>query len=102
MPTRPFDVKPGECQLWVRGSVADPLARGIQALGLRATFQAAGRAPDISYIDMPEALRGKYQYYTQADMSRLRAAGYNAPMTSLEDGVADYVAGYLNTDDPFR
>jgi ADP-L-glycero-D-manno-heptose 6-epimerase len=51
---------------------------------------------------MPEVLRGKYQYYTQADMSRLRAAGYNAPMTSLEDGVADYVAGYLNTEDPYR
>jgi ADP-L-glycero-D-manno-heptose 6-epimerase len=51
---------------------------------------------------MPEVLRGKYQYYTQADMSRLRAAGYDAPMTPLEDGVADYVAGYLNTEDPYR
>ena len=67
-----------------------------------ATFEAVNRAPDITYIDMPEVLRGKYQYYTQADMSRLRAAGYDAPMTPLEDGVADYVAGYLNTDDPYR
>jgi ADP-L-glycero-D-manno-heptose 6-epimerase len=76
-------------------------ARSFRDLAL-ATFEAAGREPDITYIDMPEVLRGKYQYYTQADMSRLRAAGYNAPMTSLEDGVADYVAGYLNTEDPYR
>jgi ADP-L-glycero-D-manno-heptose 6-epimerase len=67
-----------------------------------ATFEAVNRAPDITYIDMPEVLRGKYQYFTQADMDRLRAAGYNAPMTALEDGVADYVAGYMNTEDPFR
>ena len=76
-------------------------ARSFRDLAV-AAFEAAGRTPDISYIDMPDVLRGKYQYYTQADMSRLRAAGYNAPMTALEDGVADYVAGYLNTDDPFR
>lgn len=76
-------------------------ARSFRDLAV-ATFEAVNRAPDITYIDMPEVLRGKYQYYTQADMSRLRAAGYDAPMTSLEDGVADYVAGYLNTDDPYR
>ncbi len=76
-------------------------ARSFRDLAL-ATFAAVNREPDITYIDMPEVLRGKYQYYTQADMSRLRAAGYNAPMTALEDGVADYVAGYLNTEDPYR
>jgi ADP-L-glycero-D-manno-heptose 6-epimerase len=76
-------------------------ARSFRDLAV-ATFEAVNRAPDITYIDMPEVLRGKYQYYTQADMSRLRAAGYDAPMTTLEDGVADYVAGYLNTDDPYR
>lgn len=76
-------------------------ARSFRDLAV-AAFEAAGREPDITYIDMPEVLRGKYQYYTQADMSRLRAAGYNAPMTPLEDGVADYVAGYLNTEDPYR
>jgi ADP-L-glycero-D-manno-heptose 6-epimerase len=76
-------------------------ARSFRDLAV-AAFAAAGREPDITYIDMPEVLRGKYQYYTQADMSRLRAAGYDAPMTPLEDGVADYVAGYLNTEDPYR
>jgi ADP-L-glycero-D-manno-heptose 6-epimerase len=76
-------------------------ARSFRDLAM-ATFEAVNRAPDITYIDMPEVLRGKYQYFTQADMSRLRAAGYNGPMTTLEDGVADYVAGYLNTEDPYR
>jgi ADP-L-glycero-D-manno-heptose 6-epimerase len=76
-------------------------ARAFKDLA-EATFRATGRQPDIAYVDMPEVLRGKYQYFTQAKMDRLRAAGYNAPMTSLEDGVDDYVAGFLNTDDPYR
>jgi ADP-L-glycero-D-manno-heptose 6-epimerase len=67
-----------------------------------ATFRAIGREPDITYVEMPEVLRGKYQYFTEARMERLRAAGYAAPMTALEDGVTDYVAGYLNTEDPYR
>lgn len=76
-------------------------ARTFRALA-EAVFQSVGLQPDITYVDMPEVLRGKYQYFTEARMDRLRAAGYAAPMTSLEDGVADYVAGYLNTDDPYR
>lgn len=76
-------------------------ARSFRALA-EATFRAVGREPDIDYVDMPEVLRGKYQYFTEAKMDRLRAAGYNAPMTPLEDGVEDYVAGFLNTDDPYR
>jgi ADP-L-glycero-D-manno-heptose 6-epimerase len=67
----------------------------------RAVFVAAGRAPCIEYVDMPAALRGKYQYFTQARMDRLRAAGWNAPSTSLEAGVADYVTGFLATNDPY-
>ncbi len=58
----------------------------------RAAFAAAGREPVIEYIDMPETLRDKYQYFTQADMTRLRASGWNAPFMSLEDGVAAYGA----------
>ena len=49
---------------------------------------------------MPETLRAKYQYYTRAEMGRLRAAGYNRPFTSIEDGVKDYVARYLSQADP--
>jgi ADP-L-glycero-D-manno-heptose 6-epimerase len=66
----------------------------------KATFQAMNRPLNIRYIDMPEVLRGKYQNYTQADMGRLRQAGYSGVMHSLEDGVADYVRNYLSQPDP--
>ncbi len=59
------------------------------------------KAPHITYIDMPEDLRGKYQYFTQANMTKLRTAGYTAPMTSLEDGVKDYVKNYLMQEDQY-
>ena len=68
----------------------------------RAVFTAAGRAPEIEYTPMPPAIRGKYQYFTQAKMERLQAAGYNQPMTTLEDGVSDYVKRYLSQPDPYR
>lgn len=60
-----------------------------------------GKTPHITYIDMPEDLRGKYQYFTEANMTKLRKAGYNASMTSLEDGVKDYVQHYLMKADPY-
>ena len=47
---------------------------------------------------MPETIRDKYQYFTQADISRLRAAGYKTPVTSLEEAVEDYVRNYLAPD----
>jgi ADP-L-glycero-D-manno-heptose 6-epimerase len=65
-------------------------------------FQSAGRAPLIDYMDMPPAIRDKYQYFTEAKMDRLREAGYPGQFTSLEDGIADYVKGYLATPDPYR
>ena len=61
----------------------------------RAIFSALGREPQIEFIDMPEVLRGKYQYFTQADVAKLRAAGYARPMTPLPDAVRDYVQNYL-------
>jgi ADP-L-glycero-D-manno-heptose 6-epimerase len=76
-------------------------ARSFKDLA-EATFKAAGKAPKINYIDMPETLRPKYQYYTQADMSKLRAAGYSKPFTELEDGVGQYVRDYLSKADPYR
>lgn len=60
-----------------------------------ALFAAMRRKPDIRFIEMPEILQGKYQYFTQADASKLHHAGYTTPFTSLEDGVRDYVTGYL-------
>lgn len=64
-----------------------------------ALFRALGREPKVEFVPMPEALRGRYQYRTQAEIAKLRAAGYAAPIRSLEDAVADYVP-YL--EDGFR
>lgn len=60
-----------------------------------ATFHAAGINPDISFIDTPADIRDKYQYFTEANMSKLRKAGYTAPFHSLEEGINDYVQQYL-------
>ena len=57
----------------------------------RATFAALGAPEHIDFIDMPDALRERYQYFTEARMDRLRAAGYRTPFTTLEDGVRQYV-----------
>ena len=62
---------------------------------VRAVFAALGREPKITYIDMPEALRAKYQYQTQADITKLREAGYDRAVTKLEDGVREYVKNHL-------
>lgn len=67
----------------------------------RAVYAAAGTEPKISYRDMPEELRGKYQYFTQADMNKLRAAGYTAPFTPLEEGIRQYVQDFLMKPDPY-
>ncbi len=57
-----------------------------------ALFSALGRPPAIEYIEMPDTLRGKYQYQTEADLATLRAIGYTAPVTKLADGVQQEVA----------
>lgn len=67
----------------------------------RAVFLAMGKEPDITYIDMPESIRDKYQYLTRAEMGKLRTLGYSAEFSSLEDAVKDYVTGYLAKDDAY-
>lgn len=59
------------------------------------TFKAMGRQPKITYIDIPEDIRENYQYFTEADISKLRKTGYNKPFHSLEEGIEDYVKNYL-------
>ena len=59
------------------------------------TFHALGLEPHISYIDTTEDIRDTYQYFTEANMAKLRSAGYAAPFHSLEEGIRDYVQGYL-------
>jgi ADP-L-glycero-D-manno-heptose 6-epimerase len=63
---------------------------------------ALGIEPNIQYIDMPEAIRGSYQYFTQSEVDRLHAAGYNGGFTALEEAVALYVKNYLDSADRFR
>jgi ADP-L-glycero-D-manno-heptose 6-epimerase len=65
-----------------------------------AVCDAAGRPRAVEFIDMPEQLAGQYQSFTQADMSRLRAAGYDRQFTSLEAGIARYVQEHLLRGDP--
>jgi ADP-L-glycero-D-manno-heptose 6-epimerase len=78
-----YNLGSGEANTWLT------LAGGI--------FAALGRAPQIDFIDMPEVLRGKYQYYTRADISKLRETGYQRPVTPLVEAVRDYVQNHLVT-----
>ena len=66
-----------------------------------AVFSALGIPPAIEYVDMPEAIRGQYQYFTEARMERLRAAGCAAAFCPLEETVADYVKNHLLLADPY-
>ncbi|WP_315747669.1 MULTISPECIES: ADP-glyceromanno-heptose 6-epimerase [unclassified Bradyrhizobium] len=76
-------------------------ARSFKDLMLSA-YAALGTAANIEYIDMPEAIRDSYQYFTQSEVDRLLAAGYNGGFTRLEDAVGHYVKGYLDATDRFR
>ena len=62
------------------------------------TFRAMQLVPNISFIDTPADLRDKYQYFTEANMSKLRRAGYTEPFATLEEGITDYVQHYLMRD----
>jgi ADP-L-glycero-D-manno-heptose 6-epimerase len=91
--------------IWWLMQHANELKSGIFNLGtgkarafkhlVAATFAGMDKETQISYIDMPEDIRDKYQYFTEANMSKLREAGYEAPFYSLEEGVDDYVRHYL-------
>jgi ADP-L-glycero-D-manno-heptose 6-epimerase len=95
--------------VWLKGH---PEVNGLFNLGsgkarsfadlAKAVFRAMNREPQIRYIETPEAIRAKYQYFTEAKMERLRAAGYTNPMTELEEGIAHYVRDFLQAPDPYR
>jgi len=96
----------------VRWLIDHPAVSGIFNVGtgvprsfrdlVQAMFVALGSAPNIEYIDMPEAIRDKYQYFTQSDVGNLRAAGYTDPFTPLEVGVKRYVTEFLDRADRYR
>lgn len=87
-----------------------PSANGIFNLGtgkartwndlIGAVYTAMGLPTNIQYIEMPEALRNQYQYFTQAEMTKLREAGCPVAFSSLEDSVRDYVVNYLQQANP--
>jgi ADP-L-glycero-D-manno-heptose 6-epimerase len=82
-------------------NVGTGTARSFRDLMLSA-YAALGAKPNIQYIDMPEAIRGSYQYFTQSEVDRLHRAGYNGGFTALEDAVETYVKGFLDRADRFR
>jgi len=94
-----------DCVDVMRWLIASPGVSGLFNVGTgkarsfadlaRAVFSAAGREARIDYVDMPERIRNAYQYFTEADVSKLRRAGYNADFRSLEDGIGSYVGDYL-------
>lgn len=88
MPSDIYNIGSGQARSWI------DLAH--------AMFKALGMVPNIEFIDMPEAIRDRYQYFTEANISKLRKAGYEAEMTSLEDGVERYIVHYLQQADRFR
>ena len=69
---------------------------------IAAMFKALGREPRIEYVDMPDNIRGQYQYFTQAEVGNLRRAGYNAGFTPLEASVTQYITGYLDRPDRYH
>ncbi|WP_119678048.1 ADP-glyceromanno-heptose 6-epimerase [Indioceanicola profundi] len=101
----------GDCvdvMVWLH---ANPGVNGLFNLGTgqarswhdlaTALYTSGGRPPLIEYIPMPDHLKGKYQYFTEARMDRLRAAGYDRPFTTLEEGIGRYVRDHLALPDPY-
>ncbi len=97
-----------DVMLWLRDH---PKVSGLFNLGTgharsfldlaTAVYAALGKNAQIAWRDTPEAIRDKYQYFTEAKMERLRAAGYTRPFTPLEDGVRKYVLDHLVKEDPY-
>ena len=82
-------------------NVGTGTARSFRDLML-AAYAALGATPNIEYVDMPEQIRGSYQYFTESKPDRLRRVGYNGGFTALEDAVETYVNGFLDCSDRFR
>lgn len=83
-----FNLGTGKAQTW------------LELMG--ALYGAVGQDLEIRWTDTPEEIRDRYQYFTQAEMGRLRAAGYDGAFRNVEEGVRDYVQRHLAADDPYR
>jgi ADP-L-glycero-D-manno-heptose 6-epimerase len=100
--TQAYSKKPTHHPININGiyNIGTGQARSFKDLS-ENVMTSMGKTPNIEYIDMPEDLQGKYQYFTEAPVAKLRAAGYTTPMTSLEEGVRDYVQNYLMQEDKY-
>ena len=97
-----------DLMLWMRDS---PPATGLYNVGsgraqtwlalMSALYNAVDQPLEIEWVDTPIEIRDRYQYFTQADMSKLRAAGYDKAFMSVEEGVADYVERYLSAENRY-
>ena len=97
-----------EIMVWL---MENPAASGLFNVGTgkarrfgdlaKAVFKELNQQPEIRYVDTPLPIRDKYQYFTEAKITRLRHAGYSKPFTGLEQGVARYVQDFLLKDDPY-
>jgi ADP-L-glycero-D-manno-heptose 6-epimerase len=97
-----------ELMLWMRDS---PPPEGLYNVGsgraqtwlelMSALYDAVDQPLEVEWVDTPVEIRDRYQYFTQADMSKLRDTGYDKPFMSVEEGVADYVLRYLSKEDPY-
>lgn len=76
-----FNIGSGEAHTWIELATA--------------VFRALDREPQIEFIEMPESLRGKYQYFTKAEIGKLRTTGYSQPVTVLSEAVGDYIRNYV-------
>jgi ADP-L-glycero-D-manno-heptose 6-epimerase len=100
-----------DCADFIWWLLENPTTNGLYNLGCgqarswnalaRALFKAMQVDTCIEYIDMPEELKGKYQYFTQAETTKLIEAGYTIRFTMLEDAIRDYVVNYLQKEDPY-
>ncbi len=100
---------PVDVMVWL---LENPQVNGLFNLGTgkarsfldltNAVFRSLGKEPSVKYVDTPLTIRDRYQYFTEAKMDRLRAAGYNKPFTSLEEGIERYVQHYLSKPDRYR
>lgn len=79
-----FNVGTGKAQTWVEL--------------VTSVFNSVGKPVNIDFVDMPESIRGKYQYFTEANLMKLRSAGYDKPIMNVQDGVKDYIQNYLLKD----
>ncbi len=102
-----FNIGTGKARTWndlakaVFTAMGSPREINLNKQSHKASVESSisrGKKPSIEYIDMPESIRNQYQYFTQAEMNKLRKAGYKKQTTSLEDAIKDYVQNYLQKD----